>query len=145
MVKFFKKIGSRHPQKRDKPAYISALTKPSTDKISALFIQISSLQETLNQFQLKRRIQQTNHSKVNVMDVLNKELDTANVIEKKYMALKSILSGIKRDNGNIPKESIYGLQQKIIQINKEIETIHERQRYLHLLIAREETSGSAGI
>lgn len=138
MIKFFRKMESHYTPQKTKPGYISALPKPSADKITSLFIQISSLKEKLSRYQLKRRIQETKERKVNILEILNKELDTADTIEKKYMALKSIFLIIQKDNKNISKESVYEIQQKIIKIDKEIESLHEHQRYIHLLMNREE-------
>lgn len=133
-MKFFKKIGSSYTQQNNKPGYISALSKPSADKVTDLFIENSSLHETLNQFQRQRMIKETKDSNINISEILDKELETTNILEKNYMTLKSIFLTIQKDNNDILQESVNMIQNKIIQIDKRIESLHEHQRYLRLLI-----------
>lgn len=118
----------------DLPDYVSELPQTTTDKIMQLFLSISSLTERLQQYQTQRRLKESRQNTDEILDILHNELNVANSIERKYRKIKSYFTSIKQKNKELSTEILDHIQQKNIMINKEIETIHQRQRYLISLI-----------
>ena len=133
MRNFFKGKRVQYKQNESLLDYISELPQGSTDEIRKLFLQISSLTEISARDQNQRRSLEENGSNFEIIEIIKKELEVINEIEQSYKKIKSHFIKIQHKKTLLSGQTLEYIQQKIILINKKIETIHEHQQYLKLL------------